>query len=101
MLIKFSKQIGNSLAKIINTKWIPDPAKYLRWSFFRKSSLGLEANSESCQTSKMELLAKMVKNEMPFTMFVKTYIMDVREGSEYASELASKVMDASFLNQFE
>ena len=49
----------------------------------------------------MELLAKMVKNEMPFTMFVKTYIMDVREGSEYASELASKVMDASFLNQFE
>ena len=49
----------------------------------------------------MELLAKMVKNEMPFTMFVKTYIMNVWEGSEYASELASKVMDASFLNQFE
>ena len=54
-----------------------DPAKDLRWSFFLKSSLGSETNSESCQTSKMELSAKIVKNEMPFTMFVKTYIMDV------------------------
>ena len=54
-----------------------NPAKYLRWSFFLKLSLGSETNSESCQTSKMELFAKIVKNEMPFTMFVKTYIVDV------------------------
>ena len=81
--------------------WMQDPAKYLRWSFFLKSSLGSETNSESCQTSKMELSAKIVKNEMPFTMFVKTYIMDAWQASEYASELASKVTDVSFLNQFE
>ena len=37
----------------------------------------------------------------PFTIFVKTSILDVWQGSEYASELASKVTDVSFLNQFE
>ena len=49
----------------------------------------------------MELFAKIVKNENPFTIFVKTSILDVWQGSEYASELASKVKDVSFLNQFE
>ena len=49
----------------------------------------------------MELFAKIVKNENPFTIFVKTSILDVWQGSEYASELASKVTDVSFLNQFE
>ena len=49
----------------------------------------------------MELFAKIVKNEKPFTIFVKTSILDVWQGSEYASELASKVKDVSFLNQFE
>ena len=81
--------------------WMQNPAKYLRWSFFLKLSLGSETNSESCQTSKMELFAKIVKNEMPFTMFVKTYIVDVWQASEYASELVSKVTDVSFLNQSE
>ena len=49
----------------------------------------------------MELFAKIVKNENPFTIFVKTSILDVWQGSEYSSELASKVTDISFLNQFE
>ena len=44
----------------------------------------------------MELFAKMVRNEKPFTIFVKTYL-DVWQGSEYASELASKGTDVSFL----
>ena len=37
----------------------------------------------------------------PFTIFVKTSILDVWQDSEYASELASKVKDVPFLNQFE
>ena len=78
MLIKFSKQIGNSYAKIINTK----------------------VNSKPCQTAEMELFAKIVKNEKPFTISAKTSILDVWQGSEYASELASKVKAVSFLNQF-
>ena len=58
-------------------------------------------NSESCQTTKKELFVKLIKNEKPFTIFVKTFILDVSKGSEYASELVSKVTDVSFLNQFE
>ena len=38
---------------------------------------------------------------MPFTIFSKTFILDIWQGSEYASELASKVKDVSFSNQFE
>ena len=63
--------------------------------------MGLQGNSESCQASKLEHFTKIVKNEKPFTIFVKTSILDVWQGSEYASELASKVTDVSFLKQFE
>ena len=49
----------------------------------------------------MELFEKIVKNEKPFTIFVKTSILDVWQDSEYASELASKVTDVWFLNEFE
>ena len=82
-------------------RWIQNSAKHMRWSFSRKLLLRSEANSESCQTSKIKLFAKIVKNEKPFTIFVKTAILLVWQGSEYASELASKVKDVSFLDQFE
>ena len=49
----------------------------------------------------MEIFAKIVKNEKPFTIFVKTSIWDIWQGFEYASELAAKVTDVLFLNQFE
>ena len=49
----------------------------------------------------MKLFAKIVKNIKPFTICVKTPILDVWQVSEYASEFASKVKDVSFLNQFE
>ena len=45
----------------------------------------------------MELFAKIVKNEKPFTIFVKISMFDIWQGSEYACELASKVKDVSFL----
>ena len=64
----------------------------------RKAFLDLLENSEFFQTSKTELFAKIVKDEKPFTIFVKTSILDVTQGSEYASELASKVTNVSFLN---
>ena len=47
----------------------------------------------------MELFAKIVKNEKPFTIFAKTCILDVWQSSEYTFELASQVKDVSFLNQ--
>ena len=42
----------------------------------------------------MELFAKTVKNEKPFTIFAKTSTLDVWQGPEYASQL-----DVSFLNE--
>ena len=48
----------------------------------------------------MEVFAKIIKNEKPFSIFAKSSILNVWQGIEYASELASKVKDVSFLNQF-
>ena len=42
----------------------------------------------------MELSVKIVKKEKPFTIFVKTAILHVWQGSEYAPELASKVKNS-------
>ena len=49
----------------------------------------------------MKLFPKIVKNENQFIIFAKTSIFGVWQGPEYVSELASKVKDVSFLNQFE
>ena len=94
MFIKFSKQIGNSFARIIQY-----PVKHLRWLFFRKSLLASEANSGSCQTYKIELFAKIVKNKK-LTIFAKTSILGVWQGSEYASEQTFKVKNVLFLYKF-
>ena len=48
----------------------------------------------------MEFFAKIVENEKSFTIIAKTWILRIWQGPEYASELVSKVKDASFLNQF-
>ena len=53
-------------------------AKHLRWSFLQKYS-------------------KTISRAL-FTIFVKTSTLDVWQGFEYISELASKVKDVSFLN---
>ena len=44
----------------------------------------LEAYLELCQTSKVELFAKMVNGEKLLTVFVKSSILAVWQGSEYA-----------------
>ena len=46
----------------------------------------------------MKLFVKIIKNEKPFTIFVKSSISDVSQGSGYASELAFKIKGVSFLN---
>ena len=83
------------------TKANKKPCKTSEMEFFCKSLLASEANSESCQRSSIELFAKIVNNLKSSTVLVKTFILDVGQVSEYASELAFKVKDASFLNQFE
>ena len=44
-----------------------------------------EEHSDSCQASKMELFAKLVKNWKLSTFFAKNSTLDVWQGSEYIS----------------
>ena len=64
MLIKLSKQVANSFAKIINgyKGQFKSVSNMSDGAFSTKLLLASEANSESCQTSKMELFAKIIKN---------------------------------------
>ena len=66
---------------------------------FPQVNTGFRGKLKILPTSKMELFAKIVKNEKPFTIFVKTSILDVWQVSENVSELASNVKDVSILNQ--
>ena len=50
------------------------------------SNVFAEAYSESCQTSKMEIFAKIVKGLKPLIAFAKNSL-DVPQDSEYASVL--------------
>ena len=60
MLIRYSKQIANSFAKIIDGYRGEFKILSNIWdgSFSMKLLPNSEANSESCQTSKMELFCK-------------------------------------------
>ena len=64
MLIKFSKKISTSFAKIISGYKGQFKTLSNIWAgaFSMKSLLTSKANSEFCQTSKMKLFAKIVKN---------------------------------------
>ena len=46
-----------------------------------------ETYSEPCQTSKMELYVKIVEGGRPLANFAKSFILDVWQGSEYASRV--------------
>ena len=50
-----------------------------------------EAYSEPYQTSKMERLAKIVKDFQVLTIFSKFSILDICQGSEYASGLIGSI----------
>ena len=74
----YGHETVHSFLKIMNRKVIvQNPVIHLRWSHFRESLLASEVNSESCQTSIMELFAKIVKKGKPFTLFTKSSILDI------------------------
>ena len=50
-----------------------------------------DAYSEPCQTSKIKLLPKIVNGFWPLNIFTKNFILDVWQGSDYASIIFSKV----------
>ena len=49
--------------------------------------LSTETHSEACQTSKVELFAKLVTGFQPLNVFTKCSILDVWLSSEYACEI--------------
>ena len=60
--------------------------------FFRSPlifSLKILADSELCQTSKMEFFAKIVNNLKPGFIFVKTPVLDIWQVSKYSSRFYS------------
>ena len=74
---------------------------YLNW-FKNKTSLTLKANleaySEPCQTSKMEISAKIVNSFLFFTSFAKSSILDVEQDSEFVSEASNDLHKKLFLS---
>ena len=50
-----------------------------------------EVYSEPCQTLKMKFLRKIVNGFYPLNIFTKNFILDVWQGSDYASLIFSKV----------
>ena len=85
----------------MTTKANSNLAKHLRRGFFRKLLSTKEANSEYCQASKMKPFAIIAKSWNLINIYEKTSTLYVWQGSEHASELASKCKlskDASFLN---
>ena len=65
-----------------------------------KHPLTLEANpeaySEPCQTSKMELFAKIVNGFSYLNIFAKSSISDVSQNSEFASEASNDLHNHMF-----
>ena len=55
--------------------------------FVWQCSATIEVYPEPYQTSKMELLAKIVNGFQPLTIFAKSSILDVRQGSKYTSNI--------------
>ena len=51
--------------------------------FYKNNLSSSEGYSELCRKYKMELFAKLVKGWKPLTIFAKSFILDVWQGSEY------------------
>ena len=63
MLIKFSKHIGNSFAKIINTKVNSKPSQTAEMELFPQVVTSIRDELRILSRSKMKLFAKIVENE--------------------------------------
>ena len=68
--------------KIINTKVNSKPSQTSEMGLFPQVVTSFRGKLRILSTSKMELFAKIVKNEKPFTIS----ILDIWQGSECASE---------------
>ena len=82
------------------TKANSKPCQISEMELFLQNVTSFATYPESCHTSKMVAFSKNSRKLKAFATFAKSFILDVWQVSEYASELTSKVMGVSFLNQF-
>ena len=93
MFIKFSKQKANTFAKIINGYKGEFKTLTNIWERAFFASYWLQRQTQNLAKHLRWCHGKIVKNQKPFTVFAKSSILIVWQGSQYASELASKVKD--------
>ena len=74
---------------LLNTsKWLLLPWSLVTFTWITDLNI-LEisqAYSEHCQISEMELFADIVNGIKPFTILAKSFVLDVSQSSEHASE---------------
>ena len=92
MLIKFSKQIRNSSAKI-DTKVSSKPHQTSEMELFLQVATGFRGDLRILSN----IYAFCKNSQKPFTIFAKSSILDVWQGSEYTSEFVLKVKALLFL----
>ena len=61
--------------------------EYLVFKHILKPVLVIHKTIEAYQTSKMELFVKIVDGWRPLAIFAKSTIVDIWQGSEYASRV--------------
>ena len=66
-------------------KWVHNNYALIEKPFCENESCIPTAYSEPCQTSQIVRFAKIVKSFEPLTVCVKGSILDVLQGSQYAS----------------
>ena len=54
-----------------------------------------QTHSEPCETSKMELFAKLVNHFQSLNIFPKSSILDIYQGSDYASDYMTRCILAN------
>ena len=95
-LVKLQPYAANFTKKLLHRRCFPMIFKQLWtlthcWTPFKNWTLNSEAYSEPCQTSKVEIFAKIVNGFCQLTIFSKRSILDVWQGSEYASGMSLRV----------
>ena len=72
--------------KLLSICLLVSENNYIAVATKKKTSLLTVAYSEHCQACKMERFRKIVNDRLPLSIFAKRSVLDVWQGSEYATE---------------
>ena len=86
----FQQFIIFAKSSILEFERVSGPASGLTTRITGKVLQLQSCNQKPCQTTKMELLAKIINSWKPLTIFVKSFILDIWQDSEYTSGHCAK-----------